>query len=208
MRTPDDPTTGHECATVGEGGDAPDPTEEDNFECSVHTVGTVNLTITKTAVPTDGATVGTNGTITYTITVGNSASATGTATDVAVRDTFETPSKVSLTNVSFTPPDTCSDTTLPDINCTIASLAPNTTRQITVTATVTAGAGATILNGATVDRDGVITETWTTPPGPEDAGDLLYNCTAVGEGSDPGATPQSPTTSTAPPTPSPPAPRT
>ena len=64
--------------------------EPDNFDCTSHTVGTVDLTVTKTASPVDTTAVSTGGIITYSIVVTNS-SGTGTATNIPVRDSFETP---------------------------------------------------------------------------------------------------------------------
>ena len=135
----------------------------------------VDLVITKSASPADGSNVTQGATITYTLTVSNSAGATGTATAVPVRDTFESPLEVSLTSVSATAPDSCADTSLPEINCTIDSLSPGQSRTITVMVTATAAAGATVLNGAYVDPTNAIAEA------NEDADDSALDCTAVGE---------------------------
>jgi uncharacterized repeat protein (TIGR01451 family)/fimbrial isopeptide formation D2 family protein len=161
------------CATVGEGTGGLPSAEPDNFDCTTHTAGAVDLTITKTASPSETTNVATGGTITYTLTVANSASATVTATNVPIRDTLGS----GLTFVSATPGTgvTCSDTTPPEINCTAASIAPSGSATVTIVATVSATTG-TVLNGARADPLNAITES------NEDADDPDYDCSAVGEG--------------------------
>jgi len=166
----DDPIL--DCAAVGEvvGGTA-DP---DNFDCTTHTGGAVDLTITKTASPGEGMGAKTGDTITYTLTVANSASATVTATNVLIRDILGT----GLTYVSATGPAvTCTHTSAQQIDCTAASIAAGASATVTVVATVSATSGP-VLNGARVDPGSVITET------NEDADDGDYDCSAVGEGTD------------------------
>jgi uncharacterized repeat protein (TIGR01451 family) len=176
----DDPDL--DCSLVGEGSDAGAVTEADNFDCTTHTAGSADLTITKTATsPSESTNVATGATITYTLTVANSASATVTATNVAIRDTLGT----GLTFVSATPGTgvTCTDTDPPQINCTAASIAPSGSATVTITATVSATSGA-VLNGARVDPANAI------PESNEDADDPDHDCTAtganVGEGTDAG----------------------
>jgi uncharacterized repeat protein (TIGR01451 family)/fimbrial isopeptide formation D2 family protein len=168
----DDPN--YDCAAVGEGSDVSPATEEDNFECTSHTVGALDLTVTKTASPSDGSSVATGGTIVYTITV----SATGAAaSNVAIRDTIGT--GLSLTSVTPGTNVTCSDTTAPEINCTASSIAAGSSVTVTVATTVTATSG-TVLNGARVDPANAISET------NDDADDPSLDCSAVGEGTDAG----------------------
>jgi uncharacterized repeat protein (TIGR01451 family) len=158
---------------VGEGlGNAPS-VEADNFDCTTHTAGAADLTITKTASISESTNVATGATITYTLTVANSASATVTATNVLIRDTLGS----GLTFVSATPGTgvTCSDTDPPQINCTAVSIAPSGSATLTIIATVSATSG-TVLNGARVDPANAI------PESNEDADDGDYDCTAVGEG--------------------------
>jgi uncharacterized repeat protein (TIGR01451 family) len=166
-----------ECSTVGEGlGNAPS-VEADNFDCTTHTAGSADLTITKTASISESTNVASGGTITYTLTVANSASATVTATNVLIRDTLGT----GLTFVSATPGTgvTCGDTTPPVIECTAASIAPSGSATVAIVATVSATTG-TVLNGARVDPANAI------PESNEDADDGDYDCSAVGEGTDAG----------------------
>jgi fimbrial isopeptide formation D2 family protein/uncharacterized repeat protein (TIGR01451 family) len=170
----DDPT--YDCSSVGEQGDSGTATEEDNFECTSHTVGAagLDLRVSKTASPADGSSVASGGTITYTVTV---TAANAAASNVAIRDTVGT----GLTITAVTPGSgvTCSDTTGPEINCTAASIASGSSVTVTVAATVSAASG-TVLNGARVDPAGTITES------NEDADDPSLDCSAVGEGSDAG----------------------
>jgi len=170
----DDPTL--DCGTtLGEGTDAGSADEPDNYDCTSHSVGAgLDLTISKTASPSDGSSVASGATITYTLT----ASATGgTANNVVIRDKLGT----GLTFVSITGGTgvTCSDTTGPEYDCTATTVATGTSRTVTVVATVSATSG-TVLNGARVDPSGAITET------NEDADDPALDCSAVGEGTDAG----------------------
>ena len=161
-----------ECSTVGEGlGNAPS-VEADNFDCTTHTAGAADLTITKTASISESTNVATGATITYTLTVANSASATVTATNVAIRDTLGT----GLTYVSATGTGvTCTHPSAQQIDCTVTSLAPSGSATVTIVATVSATSG-TVLNGARVDPANAI------PESNEDADDGDYDCSAVGEG--------------------------
>jgi uncharacterized repeat protein (TIGR01451 family) len=134
----------------------------------------VDLTITKTASPSDGSTVTTGGTINYTLTVANSGSAP--ATNVPILDTIGT--GLSLSSVTPSSGVTCLDVIEPEINCTAASIPAGQSRTVTVAVTVTA-TGGTVLNGARVDPANAIPET------NEDADDPDRDCTAVGEGTDP-----------------------
>ncbi|UCH87279.1 MAG: DUF11 domain-containing protein [Dehalococcoidia bacterium] len=163
---------------VNEGTDTAPPTEPDNYDCTRHGVAMPDLTITKTASPLETTAVSTGSTITYTLTVSNSAAATGTATNVLIRDTIGS----NLTYASATPGSgvVCGDLTPPVIECTAASIAPGETRALTIAATVAASTG-TLLNGAYVDPLNTITEI------NEDADDPDLDCSAVGEGSDAGA---------------------
>jgi len=168
------------CASVGEGSDGGGATEDDNYDCTSHTVSVTplpDLTITKTASPSETTTVATGGTITYTLTVSNSATATATATDVAIQDTIGT----GLTLSSITPGTdvTCDDTSPPKINCTADSIDPDESRTVTIVVTVSATSG-TVLNGAAVDPEDDITEV------NEDADDPTLDCSNVGEGTDAG----------------------
>lgn len=173
----DDPALA--CSAVGEGTDDGDgPTEPDNYDCTSHTVtGLPDLTITKSASPSETATVETGDTITYTLTVSNSATAAATATSVPIRDYIGD----GLTFISATPGTgvTCSDTTPPQINCTATSIPPGQSRTVTIIVTVSATSGA-VLNGARVDPLDDITET------NEDADDPTRDCSEVGEGTDAG----------------------
>jgi len=161
-----------DCSTVGEGlGNAPS-VEPDNFDCTTHTAGAADLTITKTASPSESTNVASGGTITYTLTVANSASATVTATNVAIRDILGT----GLTYVSATGTGvTCTHPSAQQIDCTVTSLAPSGSATVTIVATVSATSG-TVLNGARVDPANAI------PESNEDADDGDYDCSAVGEG--------------------------
>jgi uncharacterized repeat protein (TIGR01451 family)/fimbrial isopeptide formation D2 family protein len=170
-----------DCAAVGEGSDTGEETEPDNFDCTSHTVGQLNLTITKTASPSDGSTVASGSTIAYTITVSASGAA---ASSVAIRDTIGTGLSLTsvspvLTSVSPGSGVTCSDTTAPEINCTAATIAAGSSVSLTVNTTVTATSG-TVLNGARVDPANAISET------NDDADDPSLDCSAVGEGTDAG----------------------
>jgi len=166
----DDPIL--DCAAVGEvvGGTA-DP---DNFDCTTHTGGAVDLTITKTASPIESIKVTTGGSITYTLTVANSTStgATATATNVLIRDILGT----GLTYSSATGTGaTCTHPSAQQIDCTVASLAAGGSVTVSIAATVSATSGA-VLNGARVDPANAITEI------NEDADDPDHDCSAVGEG--------------------------
>jgi uncharacterized repeat protein (TIGR01451 family) len=159
-----------DCTAVGEvaGGTA----EQDNFDCTTHTGGTVNLTITKSAAPIEGTPVATGGTITYTLTAANAASATATANSVVIRDKLGT----GLTFVSMTAVSagvTCGDTTGPEYDCTATSIPPGESRTVTVVATVSA-TSAPVFNGAYIDPTNTIAET------NEDADDPALDCGAAG----------------------------
>jgi uncharacterized repeat protein (TIGR01451 family) len=132
-----------------------------------------DLTITKTASPSDGSTVTTGSAINYTLTVSNIGDTT--AIDVPIRDTIGT--GLSLSSVTPGSGVTCSDTTPPEINCSAASIPTGESRTVTIVVTVTA-VGGTVLNGARVDPANVIAEV------NEDADDPSLDCTAVGEGDD------------------------
>jgi uncharacterized repeat protein (TIGR01451 family) len=161
-----------DCATVGEGTGNTPSVEPDNFDCTTHTAGAADLTITKTASPSESTNVASGGTITYTLTVANSASATVTATNVAIRDILGT----GLTYVSATGTGvTCTHPSAQQIDCTVTSLAPSGSATVTIVATVSATSG-TVLNGARVDPANAI------PESNEDADDGDYDCSAVGEG--------------------------
>ena len=168
-----------DCTAVGE---VPGGTmEPDNFDCISHTAtaGAVDLTITKTASPGEGMGAKTGDTITYTLTVANSASATVAATNVPIRDILGT----GLTYVSATGTGvTCTHPSAQQIDCTVTSLAPSGSATVTIVATVSATSG-TVFNGARVDPANAI------PESNEDADDPDYDCTAtganVGEGTDP-----------------------
>jgi uncharacterized repeat protein (TIGR01451 family) len=167
----DDPD--FECGAVGEGSDDAPATEPDNFDCTRHGVGMPDLTITKAASPAETTAVNAGDTITYTLTVSNSAVATGTATNVAIRDTIG--SGLALSSITPGSDVTCADTTPPEINCTAGSIAPGVSRTLTIAVTVSATSGA-VLNGAYVDRLNDIDEI------NEDDNDLALDCAAVGEG--------------------------
>jgi uncharacterized repeat protein (TIGR01451 family) len=161
-----------DCGAVGEGSDSGEQTEPDNFDCTSHTVGGLDLSVSKTATPSDGSSVATGGTITYTVTVSASGAA---ASNVAIRDTIGT--GLSLTSVTPGSGVTCADTDAPEINCVAASIAAGSSVTVTVNTTVTATSG-TVLNGARVDPANAITEA------NDDADDPSLTCSAVGEGSD------------------------
>jgi uncharacterized repeat protein (TIGR01451 family) len=146
----------------------------DNINISTGAV-TPDLTITKTASPTESGNVFAGATITYTLTATNLPSATATATNVRIRDTIGS----GLTLSSITPGSgvVCGDTTPPQINCTAASIAPGESRTVTIVVTVATTSG-TVLNGAYVDPANAIAE------GNEDADDPDRDCAAVGEGTD------------------------
>jgi uncharacterized repeat protein (TIGR01451 family) len=169
-----------DCSIVGEGTGHLPSAEADNFDCTTHTAGAADLTITKTASPSESTNVATGGTITYTLTVANSASATVTATNVAIRDILGT----GLTYVSATGTGvTCTHPSAQQIDCTVTSLAPSGSATVTIVATVSATTG-TVFNGARVDPANAI------PESNEDADDPDHDCTAtganVGEGTDAG----------------------
>jgi uncharacterized repeat protein (TIGR01451 family)/fimbrial isopeptide formation D2 family protein len=164
------------CGGVGEGGDLPAATEPDNYDCTAHTVVTLpDLTITKTASPSETTVVATGGTITYTLTASNSGSAA--AASVPIRDYIGD----GLTFVSATPGSevTCDDITPPEINCTATSIASGQSRTVTIVVTVAATSGV-VLNGARVDPLNAITEM------NEDADEPTLDCSLVGEGTDAG----------------------
>jgi fimbrial isopeptide formation D2 family protein/uncharacterized repeat protein (TIGR01451 family) len=163
-----------DCAAVGEGSDVSPATEPDNFDCTSHTVGGLNLSVTKTASPSDGSSVASGGTITYTLTV---SAANAAASNVAIRDTIGT--GLSLTSVTPGAGVTCADVTAPEINCVAATIASGASVTVTVATTVSATSG-TVLNGARVDPANAITEA------NDDADDPSLDCSAVGEGSDAG----------------------
>jgi len=176
----DDPL---DCDTVGEGTDGGTAAEPDNFACTSHAVANADLTITKTASPSEGTAVAVGSVITYTLTASNGVGAAGTATDVVIRDYIG----AGLTFESAAPGSgvICGDTTPLTINCTAASIAPGESRTVVIVVTVSAASG-TVYNGAYVDPSDVITE------GNDAADDPALNCTAtggnVGEGTDAGAT--------------------
>jgi uncharacterized repeat protein (TIGR01451 family) len=166
------------CSSVGEGSDVSPATEYDNYDCTSHTVtAPPDLTITKTASPSESTVVDTGDTITYTLTVTNEG--TDTATNVPIRDYIGS----GLTLSSITPGTdvTCSDTVPPQINCTADSIASGESCTVTIVVTVSATSGE-VLNGARVDPSDVITET------NEDADDPTLDCSSVGEGTDAGET--------------------
>ncbi len=163
-----------DCAAVGEG--AAGAAEPDNYDCTRHTVTALpNLTITKTASPSETTVVDTGDTITYTLTVTNGGAATATSVDI--QDTIG--SGLTLSSVTQGDGVTCADTTAPEINCVAASIASGQSRTVTIVVSVSATSG-TVLNGAEVDPDDDITET------NEDADDPTRDCGAVGEGTDAG----------------------
>jgi fimbrial isopeptide formation D2 family protein/uncharacterized repeat protein (TIGR01451 family) len=167
------------CAAVGEGSDADPENEPDNYDCTSHAVAPLpDLTISKTASPSETATVDTGDTITYTLTVTNRSIATGTATSVPIRDTIG--SGLSLSSVTPGTGVTCADTTAPEINCTATSIAPGESRTVTVVVTVAATSGS-VLNGAAVDPEDDIDEI------NEDDDDPTLDCSDVGEGTDAGS---------------------
>ena len=160
---------------VGEGTDA-GTTEDDNYDCTRHTVTALpDLTITKTASPSETTVVDTGDTITYTLTVTNSGAAT--ATNVPIRDYIG--NGLTFSEVTAGDGVTCTDTT-PPIDCTATSIPSGESRTVTIVVTVSATSG-TVLNGAEVDPDDDITEV------NEDADDPTLNCSAVGEGTDAGS---------------------
>jgi uncharacterized repeat protein (TIGR01451 family) len=160
-------------ADVGEGTDTAPATEPDNYDCTRHGVDMPDLTITKAASPSEATAVSTGSTITYTLTVSNSAAAAGTATNVPIRDTIG--SGLALSSITPGSDVTCADTTPPEINCTAGSIAPGVSRTLTIAVTVSATSGA-VLNGAYVDRLNTITEI------NEDDDDVALGCAGVGEG--------------------------
>jgi uncharacterized repeat protein (TIGR01451 family) len=161
------------CGTVGEGTDAAPVEEPDNFDCTSHAVANADLTITKTASPSEATAVAVGSVITYTLTASNDVGAAGIATDVVIRDYIGT----GLNFESAAPGwgVICGDTTAPQINCTAASIAPGESRTVVIVVTVSAASGA-VLNGARVDPNDVIGED------NEDADDPALACAAVGEG--------------------------
>lgn len=164
------------CGAVGEGSDTAPANENDNYDCTSHSVTALpDLTITKIASPAETATVDTGDTITYTVTASNSVSATGTATNVPIRDTIGL--GLTLSSVTAGTGVTCADTVAPEINCTAASIAPGESRIVTIVVTVAATSGS-VLNGAYVDPENTITEV------NEDADDPALACSAVDEGTD------------------------
>jgi uncharacterized repeat protein (TIGR01451 family) len=163
-----------DCTAVGEGSDSGNADEPDNFDCTSHSLGALNLSVSKTATPSDGSSVATGGTITYTVTVSAAGAA---ASNVAIRDTIGT--GLSLTSVTPGTGVTCADTTAPEINCVAASIAAGASVTVTVATTVSATSG-TVLNGARVDPANAITEA------NDDADDPSLDCSAVGEGTDAG----------------------
>jgi uncharacterized repeat protein (TIGR01451 family) len=135
-----------------------------------------DLTITKTASPSEATAVTLGSPIVYTLMVSNNAGVAGTATDVVIRDYIGT----GLTFESATPGTgvTCNDTTPPLIECTATSIPPGESRTITIEVTVSGVSGG-VLNGVYVDPDNSISET------NEDADDPALGCASVGEGTDP-----------------------
>jgi uncharacterized repeat protein (TIGR01451 family) len=169
----DDPSLG--CGSVGEGSDA-GVTEPDNYDCTSHTVTALpDLTIAKTASPSETTVVDTGDTITYTLTVTNGGAATATSVDI--QDTIG--SGLTLSSVTPGTGVTCADTIAPEINCIATSIASGESRTVTIVVTVSATSG-TVLNGAEVDPDNDTTEV------NEDADDPTLGCSAVGEGTDAG----------------------
>jgi len=170
----DDPALN--CSTVGEGTDTAPDDEEDNYDCTSHSVTTLpDLTISKTASPSETTIVDTGDTITYTLTVTNAG--TATAASVEIQDTIG--SGLTLSSVTEGTGVTCSDTVAPEINCTATSIAAGQSRTVTIVVTVSATSG-TVLNGAAVDPDDEIDEI------NEDDDDPTLDCSAVGEGTDAG----------------------
>jgi uncharacterized repeat protein (TIGR01451 family) len=102
----------------------------------------VDLLLTKTAAPEP---VATGGTITYTLTVTNSA--TDPAISVTVTDPL--PAGVTFASCSATGGGTCGGSGNAR-TVTYPSLGAGASSTITITATVTAGNGATLVNTATV----------------------------------------------------------
>jgi uncharacterized repeat protein (TIGR01451 family) len=172
----DDPD--YDCSAVGEGTDGT-AIEPDNFDCTSHGVANAELTITKTASPSEATAVAVESLIVYTLTASNDVGAAGTATDVVIRDYIDT----DLTFESATPGSgvICTDTTPPEIECIAASIAPGESRTVAIVVSVAATSGA-VLNGARVDPDNDITED------DDGADDPALGCGSVGEGSDAGAT--------------------
>jgi uncharacterized repeat protein (TIGR01451 family) len=175
----DDPDAGHDCAAVGEGTDTAPDDEPDNFDCTSHAVANADLTIAKASTPSEATAVALGSAILYNLTASNDAGASGTATNVVIRDTIGT----GLTFVYAAPDSgvTCTDTTPPVIECTVATLAPGQSGGVAILVTVATSSG-TVYNGAYVDPSNVINED------NDDADDPALNCTAtggnVGEGTD------------------------
>jgi uncharacterized repeat protein (TIGR01451 family) len=164
------------CSSVGEGADTGD-TDPNNYDCTSHSVTALaDLTITKTASPSETTVVDTGDTITYTLTVTNGG--TATAASVDIQDTIG--SGLTLSSVTPGTGVTCSDTIAPEINCTATSIAAGQSRTVTIVVTVSATSG-TVLNGAAVDPDDEIDEI------NEDDDDPTLDCSAVGEGTDAGS---------------------
>jgi len=170
----DEPSAGPNCTGVGEGND-PENTEEDNFDCTEHTVGTANLTITKAAsTPVEDSVVGAGAAISYNITVTNAGPAA--VGGVVIRDFLD----ADLTFSSITPPGadvTCESPINPadGVDCTVASLASGASRTLAMSATVKTSATGDIFNGAKVNPDGRIVET------NDEADDPAQDCPTVGE---------------------------
>jgi uncharacterized repeat protein (TIGR01451 family) len=103
-----------------------------------------DLSVSKTIV---GGNTNTGDTITYTVTVSNSASATQDATGVVVRDALP----AGLTFVSSSGFGSYSSGTG---NWTVGSVPIGTTRTLTINATITAASGTVITNVAQVTAQG------------------------------------------------------
>ena len=173
----DDPAL--DCAAVGEGVDTWPTTEPDNFDCTEHSVEAIaDLVLTKSGP----SSVSIGGTATYTLTSTNDGVATASSYYI---DDF-IPTGVTVTAFTATDGADCavgSDTTPPWSGPATIHCGPFTTPAagsdtVTLTATVSAAMGSTVLNGALTDSTHVVDEA------NEDADDPELVCTAVGEGTD------------------------
>ncbi len=172
------------CSTVGEGTDAGTPDEPDNFDCLIHTIGSIDLMATKTAVPAESEQVAPGSTVLYTVTVRKNGAA---ALGVPVRDMVSGP--VAIVDVVAGPNVSCTHTPS-QANCTVdfpEEDDPNlsvddltATFDIVVRVNTNAAIGATLRQGVYVDPNNDITET------NDDADDPDLDCSTVGEGTDAG----------------------